>query len=201
MQTHTTLEKKKCQQPHLKERGWGDRDHTARYRDSQQPTPQTQTKTRPKKKRKKHTPTTQPRRVGHSRDPGPARTPTQRTPARKGRDQAGRAHKHALPHSDPNQEVQDTMRDGGTSTHTPQHPPKERRGAAETQTPACTPTPHIGTGNGQGQAERARNHTSPICRPKPKPIHKHHKQLAKEGQHHKPYPNTPAQDPSQDWRG
>ena len=32
--------------------------------------------------------------------------------------------------------------------------------------------------------------------------HEHHKaQPAKEGRHHKPYPNTPAQDPSQDWRG
>ena len=29
-----------------------------------------------KQKRKKHTPTTQPRRAGHSRDPGPAHTPT-----------------------------------------------------------------------------------------------------------------------------
>ena len=40
------------------------------------------------------TPTTQPRRAGHSRNPSPARTPTQHTPARKGGVQAGRAHKH-----------------------------------------------------------------------------------------------------------
>ena len=41
-----------------------------------------------------HTPTTQPTGAGHSRNPSPARTPTQHTPARKGGVQAGRAHKH-----------------------------------------------------------------------------------------------------------
>ena len=52
------------------------------------------------------------------------------------------------------------------------------------------------------QAERARNHARPICRPKPKPNHENNKpQPAKEGPHHKLYPNTPAQDTSQDWRG
>ena len=88
-----------------------------------------------KKKRKKHTPTTQPRRAGHSRDPRPA----------------------------------------------------------------GTPTPHTGTGNGGGLAERAHNHARPISRPEPKP--EHHKKPGKEGQHHKPCPNTPTKDPSQDWRG
>ena len=112
--------------------------------------------------KKKHGPTTQPRRAGHSRDPGPARTGTQHSPARKGGEQAGRAHKHTPPHSTPNQEVQKTTRDGRTITHTPQHPPKEWRGAAETQAPARTPTVHTGTGNGGVQAERARNHARPI---------------------------------------
>ena len=124
--------KKKSVQPMPKERGWGDRGHKARDRNTQQLTPQSK-----RKKRKKHTPTTQPRRAGHSRDPGPARTPT----------------------------------------------------------------PHTGTGNDGGQAEPARNHTRPITRPKAKPNHEHHKQPAKEGQHHKPCRNTPTQDPSQDWRG
>ena len=101
----------------------------------------------------------------------------------------------------PNHEVQETTREGRTSTQTPQHPPKERRGAAETQTPPRTPTAHTGTGNSGGQAEHARNHTRPISRPKPKPNHEHHKQPAKDGQHHKPCPNTPTQDPSQDWQG
>ena len=127
---HTPEKIKKSQQPSPKESRWGDRDHKARDRDTQQPTPQ-------KKKRKKHTPTTQLRRAGHSRDPGPARTPTT----------------------------------------------------------------HAGTGNGGGQAERARNHTRPISRPKPNANHEHHKQPTLEGQHHKPCPNTPTQDPSQDWRG
>ena len=119
VQRHTT-KKKKSQQPSLKGRGWGDRDHKAGDRDTE------------KQKRKKHTPTTQRRRAGHSRDPGPARTPT----------------------------------------------------------------PH-----GGGQPGRARNHTRPISRPKPNPNHEHHKQPTLEGQHHKPCPNTPTQDPSQDWRG
>ena len=51
------------------------------------------------------------------------------------------------------------------------------------------------------QAERARNQARPKCKPKPKPNHKHHNpRPAKEGRHNKRYPNTPAQDPSQDWR-
>ena len=90
-----------------------------------------------KQKRKKHTPTTQPRRAGHSRDPGPAHTPT----------------------------------------------------------------PHAGTENSGGQAGRPRNHTRPISRPKPKPNHEHQKKQTLEGRHHKPCPNTPTKDPSQDWRG
>ena len=167
--------------------------HKPRDRDRQRPTPQSQSKTRPKEK---HTPTTQPRRAGHSQDPGPARTPTQHTPARKGGEQAVHAHKHTPLHSTPDQEVQGTTRDGRTSTHTPQQPPKAWRGAAETQAPARTRTPHTRTENGGVQAERARNHACPICRPKPKPNHEHHEpQPAKEGQHHKPYPNTPAQAP------
>ena len=156
MQTHTTLKKKKkkpAAQPERKGRGGqGPQDpgQGQPATDTTKPNQDTQ-----KKKRKKHTLTTQPRKAGHSRDPGPARMPTHRTSARKGGEQAGRAHKHAPPHSNPSQEVQETTRDGRTSTHTPQHPPKGRRGAAETQTPACTPTPHTGTGNGRGQPERA----------------------------------------------
>ena len=84
--------------------------------------------------------------------------------------------------------------------HTPTTQPR-RAGHSRDPGPARTPTPHTGTGNGGGQAERARNHTRPISRPKPKPNHEHHKQPAKEAQHHKPCPNTPTQDPSQDWQG
>ena len=132
MQTHAT-KKKKSEQPSPKERGWEDRDHKARDRDTQQPTPQK----KKEENRKKHPLTAQQRRTGHSRDPGPARTPT----------------------------------------------------------------PHARTGNGGGQAGRTRSHTRPISRPKPKLNHEHHKQPTLEGQHHKPCPNTPTQDPSQDSQG
>ena len=53
----------------------------------------------------------------------------------------------------------------------------------------------------RGASGGPRNHTRPISRPKPNPNHEHHKQPTLEGQHHKPCPNTPTQDPSQDWRG
>ena len=94
MQTHTT-QKKGSQQPSRKERGWGDRYHKARDRDTQQPTPQEN------KKRKKHTRTTQPRRAGHRRDPGPARTPTPHTGTGNGGGQAKRAPNHTRPISRP----------------------------------------------------------------------------------------------------
>ena len=84
--------------------------------------------------------------------------------------------------------------------HTPTTKPR-KAGHSRDPGPARTPTPHTRTGNGGGPAERARNHTRPISRPKRKPNHEHHNQLAREGQHHKPCPNTPTQDPSQDWRG
>ena len=61
-----------------------------------------------------------------------------------------------------------------------------------------TPETRLAAAEGGEQAERARNHTRPISRPKPNPNHEHHKQPAKEGQHHNPCPNTPTQDPSQD---
>ena len=148
---HGNMEKKKTQQPSPKERGWGDRDHTARDRDSQAPTPQSQTKTRQKKKRKKNTPR-QPNKEGR----GTAETRAQHArphtapqPGKAGNKQGARTDTHPRTES-PSQEVQETTWDGRTSTHTPQHPPKERRGAAETQTRARTPTPHTGTGNGGG---------------------------------------------------
>ena len=120
-------------------------------------------------------------------------------PGNAGNKRGARTNTH--PHTAP--PTRRCRRPLGTSarahTHTPT-PPKEWRDAAETQTPARRPAPH--TGNGGVQAERAGNHAPPMCKPKPKPNHKHHKpQPAKEGGRHKPYPNTPAQDPSQDWRG
>ena len=173
-----------------------------------------------------HSSTTQPGRAGHSRDPSAARTPTQHTPARKGREQAGRAHKHTHaptpqpgvagrgtnhtpPHSTPNEEVQDTTRDGHASTHTPQHLPKEWRGAAEKQDPGT----HAHTAHrnrewrGAGGA-RTQPHTS----------HNPNHERWGAGQNPSPTANTanpsrqkrddtanrtqtPTQDPSQGWRG
>ena len=85
-------------------------------------------------------------------------------------------------------------------THTPTTQPR-KAGHSLDPGPAHTPTPHAGTRNGGGQARRPRDHTRPKSRPEPKPNHEHHKQPTLEGQHHKPCPNTPTQDPSQDWRG
>ena len=56
---------------------------------------------REKKKAKKHTPTTQPRRARHSRDPGPARTCTPHTGTGNGQGQAKRARNHTRPKSRP----------------------------------------------------------------------------------------------------
>ena len=54
-----------------------------------------------KKKRKKHTPTTQPRRAGHSRDPGPAHTPTPHAGTSNCKGEAGRPCNHTRPISRP----------------------------------------------------------------------------------------------------
>ena len=142
---------------------------------------------------------------------------TPRQPDQERRGTAETRAQHPRPHSTPRPGKAGNNRGAPTNTHPQpggagdhagralQHthsrkPPKERRDAAETQTRARTPAPH--TGNGGVQEERARNHTRPICKPKPKPNHIHHKpQPVKEGRRHKPYPNLPAQGPSQDWRG
>ena len=127
----------------------------------------------------------------------------------------GKGHRNMQTHTTKKKRASSPARkkgDGGTETtrpgtgthsnrhHTPTTQPR-RAGHSRDPGPARTPTTHTGTGNGGGQAERARNHTRPVSRPKPKPNHEHHKQPALEGQHHKPCPNTPTQDPSQDWRG
>ena len=98
-QTHTTLEKKKCQQPSPKERGWGDRDHKARDRDSQQPTPQSQSKTRRKNKN------------------------TPRQPNQERRGTAGTRAQHARPHSTPQPGKAGNKRGTRTNTHPRTAPP------------------------------------------------------------------------------
>ena len=96
------------------------------------------------------------------------------------------------------------------TAHTPQqHLPKERRGAAQTRTPTHTPTPHTRTRNGGEQEERAHSHARPRTLTRTggvqadtQPNRKDRElQRGKEGRNHKPYPNTPTQDPSHGWRG
>ena len=94
----------------------------------------------------------------------------------------------------------DTQQKKKRKKNTPTTQPR-RAGHSRDPGPAGTPTPHAGTGNGGAQAGRARNHSRPISRPKPNFNQEHHKQPTLEGQHHKPCPNKPTQDPSQDWLG
>ena len=193
MQTHTTLEEKKnSQQPSPKERGWGDRDHKARDKDSQQPTPQSQTKTLPKKQSAKNTP---------------------RQPNQKGRGTAETRAQHARRHSAPQPGKAGNKRGPRTNTHPRTAPPTRRcrrprgtgarahtipntgprKGGAQPKPklqharPHRTPEPETAGGRRSAHA----NHTRPISRPKPKPNHGQHEQPAKQGQHQKPYPNTP----------
>ena len=194
MQTHTTLEKKKSQQPSPTERGWGGRDHKAWDRDSQQPTPQSPTKTRPKKKAQKTHPDNPTKKGGAQPRPGPS-THAHTQPGRAGNKRGARTNTHprtATP-------TRRCRRPRGTGARAHTHPDAPPRGGGaqpkpkpELARPHRTPE----TETAGGQAERARNHTRPINRPKYKPNRKHRKpQPAKEGQHHKPCPNTPTPDP------
>ena len=88
----------------------------------------------------------------------------------------------------------------GARAHT--HPNTPQGEAGRSRNP--NPSTHARTAHRERglQEKGARNHTRPICKPKPRPNHKHHTpQPVKEGRRHKPYPNTPAQGPSQNWRG
>ena len=88
MQTHAT-KKKKSQQPNPKERGWGDRDHKARDRDTQQPI---------QKKSAKNTP---------------------RQPSQEGRGTAETRAQHTRPHREPEQETAGGKRGAHETTHVP----------------------------------------------------------------------------------
>ena len=177
-----------------------------------------------------HTQTPQPRVAGHRRNPSPTHTPTPHTPARKDGVQAGRAHKHTHAPT-PQPRVAGRGCNPGPSTHPRTAPSARRcrgRGGARTQTrthPKTSPrgggaqpkpkpkhthphrTPEPGT-TGYRQSAQATTHapkTQPRMvenGPKPKPNRRHGRpQPGKEGQNHNPYPNTPTQDPSEEWRG
>ena len=82
-------------------------------------------------------------------------------------------------------------RSGRRSTHTPQHPSQEWRGAAKTQAKAHTPTPHTPARSGGVQAERAHEHAHT---PTPQPGVAGYKRSGHTNTH-------PPQHPSQEWRG
>ena len=95
--THTPREEKKTKEPAAQpeRKGMGGRGP---HRPGTGTPSNRYHKARPKKKRrKKHTPTIQPRRAGHSRDPGPARRPTPHSRTGNGGGQAERAHNHTRP--------------------------------------------------------------------------------------------------------
>ena len=123
-----------------------------------------------------HTPTTRPGVAGRSRNTSPstlthtahpsqewrgtsrARTQTHtgpNTPARNGGVQPKPEPKHTHPHRTPQPGVAGYKRSGHTSTHRPQHPSQEWRGAAETRAQAHIPTTHAPGRTGGVQAERA----------------------------------------------
>ena len=195
-----------------------------------------------------HTPTPQPGVAGRSRNPSQsththAAHPSQEwrgtsgagarahthpnTPARSGGAQPKPKPKHTHPRRTPQPGVAGYKRSGRTSTHTPQHPSQEWRGAAETQAKAHTPTPHTPATSGGVQAERAahpsqewrgtsgartRTHTHPNtparsggAQPKPKPKHTHPRRTPQPGvagykRSGRTSTHTP-QHPSQEWRG
>ena len=160
-----------------------------------------------------HTPTPQPGVAGHSRNPSQsththAAHPSQEwrgtsgagarahthpnTPARSGGAQPKPKPKHTHPRRTPQPGVAGYKRSGRTSTHTPQHPSQEWRGAAETQAKAHTPTPHTPARSGGVQAERAHEHTHT---PTPQPG------VAGRSRNPSQSTHTHAAHPSQEWRG
>ena len=127
----------------------------------------------------KHTPTAQPGEAGRSRNPSPnththTTHPSQdwrgtskagtradthpKSPPRRGGAQPKPKPQHTHPRRTPQPGVTGYKRRGCTSTHTPQHPSQEWRGAAEAQAKAHTPEPHTLARSGGVQAERAQEH-------------------------------------------
>ena len=120
-----------------------------------------------------------------------AHTPTRHIPARSGRVQAERAHKHTH-NPTPEPGVAGYKRSAHTNTHTPQHPSQEWPGAAETRPQAHISTPHTPTRSGGVQAERVHSHTQT---PTPEPA------VAGRNRNPSPSTHTHTAHPSQEWRG
>ena len=195
MQTHTTLKS-----PEKTDRGTGttrpgtgtasNRHHKAKPRHAQKQKAQ---KTHPDNPTKKGG--TQPR-------PGPSTHAHTTQPSQKRQGTSGARTQTRTPRTATRTRRCRRPRGTGRRAHTHPNTPPRRGGAQPKPKPQHT-LPHrtLEPEKSGGQVERARNYKRLISRPKPKPNHEHHKQLAKKGQHHKPCPNTPTQDLSQDWRG
>ena len=141
--THHAGTKKKSQQPSLKGRGWGDRGHKARYRDSQRPTPESQSKTRPKKQN------------------------TAREPNQEGRGTAETLAQHARPHSTA-QPGKVGNKPGACTNTQPRTAPPARRCSRTHGTPARAHT-HLNTPrkSGGAQPQPKPQHARPHRTPKP----------------------------------
>ena len=113
-------------------------------------------------------------------------------PARSAGAQPKPEPKHTHPHSALQPGVAGCKRSAHTSTHTPQHPSQEWRGAAETRAQTHTPTPRTRARSGWVQAERAHEHSHS---PTPQP--------GVAGRSRNPSPNTHTHTahPCQEWLG
>ena len=134
------------------------------------------------------------------------------SPARSGGAQPKPEPKQTHPSRTPHPGEAGYRRSTHTSTHTPQHPSQEWRGAGETRAQTHTPPPHTPARSGGVQGGHAHKHAHPNppaiigrAQPKPKPKHTH--------PHHASQPGVAgckrsahtgthtAQRPSQEWRG
>ena len=182
-----------------------------------------------------HTPTPQPVEVGPSQNPSPSThahtahpsqgwrgTSEARTqghthpniPARSGGAQLKPEPEHTHPQRTPQPGVAGYKRSAHTSTHIPQHPSQEWRGAAETGAQAHTPTPHTQARSGGAQPKPEPRHTHPRSTPQPgvagygaecahKPTKTPTPQSGVAGRSRNPSPSTHTHiaRPSQEWWG
>ena len=172
-----------------------------------------------------HSPTTQPAVEGCSRNPSPNTHTHGAHPGQEWRGAGGaptRAHtqpnilargggaqpkpkpKHTHTLRAPQPGSAGCKLSAHTSTHTPQHPSQEWRGAAETRAQTHTHPPHTPTRSGGVQVERADKHKRTPT-PKPEPKHTHPRRTPQPGgagykQSTHTNTHTP-QHPSQEWRG
>ena len=114
------------------------------------------------------------------------------TPARSGGAQPKPEPKHTHTHRTPQPGVAGYQQSMQTSTHTPQNPGQEWRGAADAKPQAHTPTPHTPARSGRVPAGRAQKHTHT---PKPQPG------VAGRSQSQAPGTHTHTAHPSQELRG